>query len=88
MPGEVEDHAHPGGLAGDGRPAAARHDRDPCLGAHGEGGRHVVGVARGDHAHRDTPVVRGVHGGQGPCGDAEVDLPAQVLPQCPFEFTG
>lgn len=71
----------------DGGSAAARHDRDPGSGAHREGGRHVVGVARGDHAHRHTAVVGGVHGGQGPCGGAEVDLPAQVLPQCPFEFT-
>ncbi len=72
MAGQIEDEAGAGGLSGDGRAAAARHHRHPVLPAHGQGGGDVLGVARGEHAERDTAVVGGVHGRQRPCGGAEV----------------
>lgn len=78
VPGEVEDDAGAGRLAGDRGAAAARDDRDPERPAHGQHGRHVVAVARGDHAERDAPVVGRVHGGQRTRGGVDGDLAAHL----------
>lgn len=76
--GEVEDDSGAGRLSGDRGAAAARHDRHPVGPAHGQGGRHVVGVARADHPERDPAVVGRVHGGQRPRGHVEGDLAAHL----------
>ena len=66
VPGEVQHHARAGRLPGDRGAAAPRDDRHPVRPAHLQHGRHVVGVAWGDHAQRDPPVVGGVHGRPAP----------------------
>lgn len=72
--GEVEDDAGAGGLPGDGRPAAARHDGHTVRPAGGERGGDVVGVARGDDSERHPAVVGCVHRREGPRGGVERDL--------------
>lgn len=76
--GEVEDDSGAGRLSRDRRAAAAWHDRHAVVPAHGQGGRHVVGVARADHAERDPAVVGRVHGGQRPRRHVEGDLAAHL----------
>jgi hypothetical protein len=58
--GEVQDHGHVGGLAGDAGPRATGKDghAKPVTGLHG--GEHVFGVAWMDDTDRDVPVVRRV----------------------------
>ncbi len=87
VPGEVQHDARAGGLPGDRRAPAARHDRHAVRPADRQRRGHVVGVPRGDDADRDPPVVGRVHGGQRPGRGVETDLapdgPAQFRLQRP-----